>query len=459
MPTSIVGMPVLLRVPPPGLASALSILLAISACGGPIAVEPDAGPADAMPDAIVDAPPSDGAVPTMAELPACAIVSDADGVFVEDAAHLVVHGSDGQPICRNTPAVHGARIAVPPGGAITIVRQSVRGLLTILHPQPGDVIDLVPAPRGMYSVRLDVAPLAGATDYRLYCPGASGDGTNPDTLSVPGTCLGTDNLIHGLVVAFDPSHAVVGYGAVALAPIGVTFTSGQGPPVSSFVWQTATVPLTVTVANAPAGLGTTWICATVAIEGVLTAWPGCVSAGTTVQMPAIGDALVVQVRLRAYESDTWLETRRYPIGTQAITFDVTADALPQVITTGFGGTTARPSVAWTTSRPIDRGSELVATATWVSGQSPFENRALWQVVAPIDTPSPLLFPQLPLDLQPLGTREEPELFLWDADGAPYAELRREPFRPYAWPQFVLPAPTPSRPQPDHWGLSVRGDFD
>ncbi len=441
-----------------------SLLVLVCACGGtgstPDAGDPDAAAdavVDAVVDGVVDAAPVD--VPTMAELPACAIVSEATGVFVEDAAQLVVHDSDGQPICRSTPNVSGSRIAVPPDSAITIVRQSTRGLLTILHPQPGEVIDLVPTVERMYDVRLDFPPLAGATDYRLNCPYANGVGDMPGTVRVPAGCLGTDNLVHGLVLAYNASHVLVGYGKVALAPTDATFVS-QGTPVPTPVWQTTTQPLTVTVANAPAGLPTPTVCIGVMVDGVLGTWTaGCPYAGTTMQMPTIGDALVVQTRLRNEEEETWIDARHYPIGTQAITFDAATQPLPRITSTVFGGAITRPSVAWTTSRPIDRGSELLATATWRFGQSPFETSTIWRVVAPVSTPSPILFPQLPLDLQPMGTRQDPELLLWDADGADYSELHTQPFKPQGWPLFFVSRPTASAPTPSSWGLSTRGDYD
>ncbi|MFN0246512.1 MAG: hypothetical protein ACKV2T_06365 [Kofleriaceae bacterium] len=431
----------------------------VAACGDDAAsLDADAASPDAAIDgSVVDAPDPP---PMLVELPACAIVDSTSGVYVENAAQVIVHAADGTALCRNTPSVNGTPIAVPPGGAITIVQQgSARGLLTVLQPQPGDEINLAAEPSLMFDVALDFPALVGATSYRLTCPFVSHTGEVPGTARVPRSCLGADNLVHTIVVAYASNNAIVGYGKLALRPTNVTFGS-QGTPITTPVWETALAPLTVTLANAPAGLQGTRICPGVIVDGVLNGWRSpCVPPGTAIPMPMIGDALVVQTMLNAQEEETWLDARRHPIGTQSVTLDVTTDALPRITTTFYGGTSARPSVGWTSSRTIDRGSHVVATATWRIMYPTHSHSTMWRLFAPIAATSPIVFPQLPLDLQPAGVLVEPELFLWDIDGANYDAVRAEPLRGQALPHFITPPVTATSPAPTAWSLSVRGDFD
>jgi len=92
------------------------------------------------------------------------------------------------------------------------------------------------------------------------------------------------------------------------------------------------------------------------------------------------------------------------------------------------------------------GVELVAGFDW-------EVAKQWYVVGPISTTSPIVFPILPLDLQP-GPVNDRSLFLFENDAIDFARARTHPYDVWR-----LPIGFPVGGAPSRWGMSVLGDYD
>jgi len=409
-----------------------------SGCSGPSA-SVDASPTDTATDSSVEHP-SDAAIDAPVDAPFVEVtcLDDPTGVTVanHDGRTIVVHDAAGVPQCA-IDVMPGQLVRVPMSvdGMLSVLTRFTSqrpNILTITHLQPGDLMDSHSRSirrNGQLEVTFTTYPQA--TSYVLGCGNVSTTASPLSTTMYPNTCVGSDGMVHDLLFARDATNATIAYADLgALAPTLGAVTAGA--------WRTDFVTRTTSTAS-PAGLTVGGALASVEIDSEYT---GSVTTASGMY-PAITDGIF------GWSLSDRMEYRTLA-ATDSLTFDPAVDVLPNFTSLATSGTIARPTFAWTTDGPLQRGFLAVQHQYRGTGAGAIQEK--WVVIVPHDTPSPIVFPSLYPSLQPAGTIEQPSVMAIDT-GEAYASVRLHPLRPFRVPGFQAEGAFA------RWSLSVRGDFD
>ena len=396
-------------------------------------------------DAALDAPTADSAPPDAALAGPVTITVLAEQGPVQ-GIDIVFTDPDGAVVSQAvTDALGQASEDLFAGSGVTIAVMGGGSYITITWAgvEPGD--DLVwrfdpptPTEVGALSASLPEAH-AEATHYEveLGCHAANTDDpNNPVTATITSDCLGSDENIDLIALALDDSNTAVGYSASAGVPAVVDGTTS----VAFDVWQSALDPFTITLANAPPGIGGAGFEPHFRIDGLDfraagDGGTGFVDGTGTIEGGYFQGIAIDQLQ---YSVFIGLGTEEAPEGIAVLlvghpdapasaTHDLGQLLLPGISAAAMAGDDGRLSLSWTATGSFAAADGAMVMSNWAEGSSPH----LAFLMLPPDATSPYLLPALPDELavfRPSGTStfETPMVVFAEADfAADYTAVRQD----------------------------------
>jgi hypothetical protein len=385
--------------------------LALGACGG----DDEGGSPDAEPD--FDAEVHDAAPPDAIPEGPVTVTVTAQGAGVM-GVDVVFNNPDGTVNgVEQTGSGGQAPRDLQIGGSATIVVSPDMGTsfvgITFAAVEPGDQLafEFEPPPTtdvGDFSATLPTGVVAGAVEYEVSL-GCASTVTNNPALPVTGNitsdCLGSDNQIDAFVTALDNMGTPLAYDYVkdvAVAAVGNTNLVFDA-------WQTAGVPLQVTLNNVPAGVPGAGFEAHWRVDGI--DFGGFGGGGG----PPTGGTTTIN---SSYPSGSFVERLQYGIfyqyGSQptdglgiiiaghadapvAATHDLGALALPEISAAGASATAGRVSLTWTAEGALSSSDGGLVLMSWADA-TPGPTTDQWFVLIPPDAASPYELPEMPNDV-------------------------------------------------------------
>lgn len=330
-----------------------------SSSGGPGTFVVEAGTFDApasdspAPDADPPKPAGVTVSVTRAGLPAAGI-----SVVFHDAAgavqQVVATGADGRATSTGAaPAMASALLGG--SGAITL-----RRVVTWVDVKPGDVLSTVdfvdPTAVARYDVSFGTFDDGGVLTYTATSGACGGSGSSPIAIPLTRECLHPTSSVLGIALGAEPLAVAYKKGIAAPPADGGVGNVTLGP------WLTPST-LTVTVANAPAGLIDALVGEVSEGETYLSRTRSFVGGETTLPVaPGFADTLEPAVVAPGGAGGRAI-IKRIPPG-PTVTFDLST-ALPTITAaTGSSSTVAHPLVAWTPESPLSGSDGGIVQLRW-----------------------------------------------------------------------------------------------
>jgi hypothetical protein len=291
-------------------------------------------------------------------------------------------------------------------------------LVTILDVNPGDTItipenfgsplssstyagDVTASMPGLYQPNSDAGTYTYGVDYG--CGATSGiDPTSKPVTSVYSNCVPTDQMVHGVLIAYDSSYNPVATstGSGTLAAMAATVNFGA--------WVT-TPGTTFTLTDAPANASNLSVGGNLHADGLSFAYsfyagttPG---GGGTFLMPfdktaftGMDYGITVSPSGGGFSSQQTISSAgQPPVDTVAV--DLNKQLLPAVV---YGGTEiaadGHVQFDWATTGDMSKADFGSATFQWQG--STYTDQHRWSIAFPPSTASGLEVPTLPTDIDP-----------------------------------------------------------
>lgn len=374
---------------------------------------------DAAPDAAVA-----GTATITVQAGAANPIGGVDVVWFDSAGAVLDHEA--------TNITGKASHEILPGSAVTlaIMAGPTRFTVTYLDIKPGDdlVWDFGGGGGGAVSdLEIDLpGTFAGATRYEINWGCGSANTNNPNTTitgnAIQASCLGSDNNIDGVAVAYQ-GDTPVAYDHVT----GVAVSSGGTTTMTFDAWQTATDPLDVTLTNLPADVMGAGLDTNIRIDGL--DFPGPSGGGAV----SNGSVTINTGYYQGFPSDPVQYTAFLGRGTvqnpegisivlaqrtgkpAAVTHDL-SNLLPTVTNVAAATASDQLELSWTASGSLASADGILLLTSWTDSATNYTS----YVMAPPGSSSPLLVPKLPEDLasfRPTGTAvfQTPTFIVTEAD--------------------------------------------